>query len=76
MNSIRRGRRRPRVDSFSFESFFWVLTREAFVALVQFREGGDSQVLALRRWLVTVPTHRVRALAENILVRHPDWRVK
>lgn len=76
VNSIKRGRRRPRVESVSFQSLAWVLVREAFVGLVQFRSVGVAGELPLRRWLCTLPSDRVHELAELVLRRHPDWRVK
>lgn len=75
MNSIRRSRRRPRVDSVSFESFAWVLVREVALRVSFLREASYAPHSTPRAMLVSVPTHRLVARVRRRLNFRPDLRV-
>lgn len=56
MNSIRRPRRRPRVDSVNWRTFGWVLIREAATnVLCATALGGER-----RSWVKSLLLHRNR----------------
>lgn len=76
MNSINRARSRPRVDSVSFQSFAWVLVREALVNVLLSPGGPVDREPLLRRWVAGLPTDRVRKFGERMLACYPHWRIK
>ena len=74
MNSIRRPRKRPRVESISFDSFAWVLVREAALRVChrllvsQLPESGERAVLC------SVPTSTLQSRVRRRLNFRPDLR--
>jgi len=74
MNSIRRPRRRPRVDSVNFRVFEWVLLRESVLRLLwpSYEEwGGQRQA---RQWLAKKARNQVLAIGADFLSRYPERR--
>lgn len=75
MNSIRRPRSRPRVDSVSFASLWWVLVREAFVRALDLPLSRYATDGRWRRHIAKLDTDEVRWRLEHFLVRHPERRI-
>jgi len=74
MNSIRRRRSRPRVDSVNFRTLWWVLTREAVFAVHRLDFGPDANLGFLRNYLAVRPTSKVRSLGEFLISHYPERR--
>ena len=66
MNSIRRPRKRPRVRSVSFQTFGWVLIREAALCIGVGR-GLHGAAFGGRDYLAHLPPRHVMLRAERIL---------
>lgn len=74
MNSYRRARRRPRVESVSFRSFGWVLLREAAVAILVGSSASSLPWSVTRSYLAKVDGARVRLLVAKCLAVMPHRR--
>jgi hypothetical protein len=70
VNSIRRPRKRPRVESVSLDSFAWVLVREVALRVL----CRDPRALAPQSWercsLCSVPTSTLQSRVRRRL----NWR--
>jgi len=74
VNSIRRPRRRPRVESVSFESFAWVLVREVAVRVCCPRLLSPLEWRKERAALCSVPTSTLQTRVRRRLNFRPDLR--
>ncbi len=74
MNSIRRPRSRPRVQSCNFHSLWWLVTREACWQILC-RHASYTDTPWTRRAFAQGQTFYVRALAERCLYHHPERRL-
>jgi hypothetical protein len=72
MNSIRRPRSRPRVDSLSFRVFGWVVLREAALRVIYPSAVGSISEPAARRTLAASDTSEVRDVTRVALAVHPE----
>jgi hypothetical protein len=75
MNSIRKARGRPRHRSVSFQTFGWVLIREAYMAAVSSPVPTRALSDEWRRFVSSLPSGVVRRRLELFLVRHPERRI-
>lgn len=73
MNSIRRPRARPRVSSFNFRVFFWLLQREVAVRVLGYDDRRPS-VTPIVVQLCELDSYRVRAKVRDALARDPGLR--
>lgn len=75
MNTIKRPRRRPRVDSVNFRALGWLVTREAALRVIApYAIGGPNESTA-RADLVSVPTETIQRRVRRWLNFRPDRRI-
>jgi len=74
MNSIRRPRRRPRVQSVNFRTLWWVLLREAVLRVAYPSSIGAASEGSARNSCSSSDSARIRWLGEHILLARPERR--
>ena len=73
MNRIKRARRRPRVNSYSFRTLWWVLAREAVVQVMRAVEPEPDED-AIRELVVDWDGTQCRLWMETQRYLHP-WAI-
>lgn len=74
MNSIRRPRRRPRVESVSFRTLWWVLVREAVHRMQCDCSFSPDRVCPTRLHLTRQWTWKVRLVGARMAGAQLRWR--
>lgn len=74
MNSIRRPRRRPRVDSMNFRTFFWVLLREAALRIAYPSSLGAISERAARVECSDRSSTRIASVCTAVIKQQPHRR--
>lgn len=75
-NSIHAPRNNPRVDSVNFRSLWWVVRREAVLAVITDRLTPAATVELWRLKLASFRTFKVIALYERVVLAWPARRFR
>jgi len=76
MNTLRRPRRRPRVDSLSFRTLAWLLVREAYVLAVNGRPVDARLDWRFRTTLLSYPTSYIMRRYAQYVRHHPERGIR
>lgn len=74
MNTLRRPRRRPRVESVNFRTLWWVLAREAAWRVIEPDLHVHIDRLPYRSWLRDISTDEIRRHVARVLRDAPSRR--